>query len=294
MAQKIQTLIFSKDNWNVDDARAWVEEHDFRADKVDETDVSYRFRQFDPDDCDGGFQTLTENFPDGVSAVSCELPDSASAKRFGDSPPAGVEYRLLTSGHIELRKVEGEPLPTLVGHAAVVEVFSQTFDYGWFSFKEKIRRGAFARAISEKQDVRALVDHNPSSIIGRTKNGTLELAEDEVGLLSTIHPPDTQAGRDIVTSIERRDVDQMSFGFVVKQQVWTEFDDPNEPDIREIVDVDLWDVSPVTFPAYPDTNIAVRSLEAWRAEFEREKKKSQRIRSKDVARRRVALRASRR
>ena len=72
-------------------------------------------------------------------------------------------------------------------------------------------------------------------------------------------------GRDIVTSIERGDVNQMSFGFVVKEQIWHEFDDPDATDIRELVDVELFDVSPVTFPAYPDTTVAVRAMREWKA-----------------------------
>ena len=72
-------------------------------------------------------------------------------------------------------------------------------------------------------------------------------------------------GRDIVTSIERGDVDQVSFGFVVKEQIWHEFDDPGAMDFRDLVDVDLFDVSPVTFPAYPDTTVAVRAMREWKA-----------------------------
>lgn len=72
MAQEVQTIIFSKDSWTLGQAREWLREHDFKTD-VDETDTSYRFRQFDPDQCRAGsFLTLTENMPAGLAMVSCD------------------------------------------------------------------------------------------------------------------------------------------------------------------------------------------------------------------------------
>ena len=112
---------------------------------------------------------------------------------------------------------------------------------------------------------RALVDHDPSKILGRVKSGTLELVEDKRGLRVKINPPDTQVGRDIVESIRRGDVDQMSFAFVTREDKW-ESDEEGNTILRELLDVDLFDVSPVTFPAYPDTTVAVRSM----GEFKRD------------------------
>ena len=196
---------------------------------------------------------------------------------------SGVERRFLSVSGLELREHEDKP-PIITGYAALFDTLSEPLGGGLFSFREKIRPGAFKRTLAEGADVRALVDHDPSKVIGRRKNNTLEVAEDKRGHKVVITPPDTQVGRDIVTSIQRGDVDQMSFGFMVREQVWQEFEDPDKTDIRELVDVDLFDVSAVTFPAYTDTSVAVRSLEAWKAD--------NKIRSIDVARRRLALRNS--
>jgi HK97 family phage prohead protease len=144
---------------------------------------------------------------------------------------------------------------TIEGHAAVFDQLSE--DLG--GFREKIAPGAFTEAI-ETDDVRALFNHDPSRVLGRLKAGTLELEEDKTGLRSTIYPPDSAA--DVVESIKRGDVDQMSFGFVTVDESWEKKDGEN---IRTLEKVRLFDVSPVTYPAYPDTAVAVRSLEQFEA-----------------------------
>lgn len=152
-------------------------------------------------------------------------------------------------------RADGETAPIIRGHAALFDTLSE--DLG--GFREVIKPGAFRKAI-EEDDVRALVDHEPRLILGRKRSGTLRLSEDEKGLAVEIDPPDTQAGRDIVVSIRRGDVSQMSFAFSVRSggQSWDE-DDENGV-VRVLSDVRLYDVSPVTFPAYPDTDVAVREF----------------------------------
>lgn len=169
-----------------------------------------------------------------------------------------IERRTLAVDGLEVR-AEGES-QKIVGHAAV---FNRLSDPIRGRFKERISPGAFARAISEQQDVRALVNHDPSLVLGRTKAGTLRMSEDSTGLLVEIDPPDTSYSRDLMESIRRGDIDQMSFGFTVVEETWTRGKD-GDLDIRELRDVDLFDVSPVTYPAYPDTDVAVRSHERWR------------------------------
>ena len=95
-------------------------------------------------------------------------------------------------------------------------------------------------------------------MLGRNKAGTLELAEDEKGLLVKITPPDTQWAKDLLVSIGRGDITQMSFGFIVLDDIWQESDGM---DIRELIKVKLFDVSPVTFPAYTQTECNIRSAE---------------------------------
>ena len=124
-------------------------------------------------------------------------------------------------------------------------------------FREIIRHGAFTKTL-QSGDVRALWNHDTAAPLGRTKNGTLELKEDATGLHIAITPPDTTWARDAMESIRRGDVDQMSFGFVCNRDNWTK--DENGFPLREVLEVELWEVSPVTFPAYPDTSCAMRSM----------------------------------
>ncbi len=159
---------------------------------------------------------------------------------------------------IELRAEDGgDGLPSIRGHAAVFNQKSE--DLG--GFREIIMPGAFDSALDRGDDVRALVDHDPSKIIGRAKAGTLTLNTDSKGLRVKIMPPDTTVGNDIVESIRRGDVDSMSFGFRTLSDNWRTEDGE---EIRELVDLELFDVSPVSFPAYPQTDVAVRSLADWR------------------------------
>ena len=155
------------------------------------------------------------------------------------------------------RRDDGHPV--IAGYAAVFEPAEA--DLGLFI--ERIRRGAFSRAIEEGQDVRALFNHDPNHVLGRRSAGTLRLREDDRGLWFEVDPPDTQMGRDVVAMIERGDVTGCSFSFRVRGEEWAE-SASDGPTVRIITSADLYDVGPVTFPAYPDTSVAVRSLETWR------------------------------
>ena len=153
----------------------------------------------------------------------------------------------------------------LIGHAAFFEVLSE--DLG--GFREKIRKGAFEKTI-QTDDIRALFNHDPNYVLGRNVNGTLELSEDETGLLVKIKPPETQFARDLVKQIARGDISQMSFGFIVNVDEWDTTDKDNP--IRTLVDVGLFDVSPVTFAAYPQTDIGVRSVKDVLNDFQNKQK----------------------
>lgn len=159
----------------------------------------------------------------------------------------------------ELRVIEEEGKPAVIeGYAAV---YGKETDSRMF-FTEIIEKGAFDKVVKGKPDVRALRDHNPSLLLGRTSAGTLELVADKRGLLSRITLPDTTAGRDVLESIKRRDITGQSFAFNGKDR-WE--GDENGKETRFITEVtNLYDVGPVTYPAYPDTTIATRSLEDFR------------------------------
>ncbi len=143
------------------------------------------------------------------------------------------------------------------GYAAV---FNEQYDSGYFV--ETVKPGAFQRALKEKDDVRALVNHDPNNLIGRTKAGTLRMKEDSQGLHFEVDLPDTQVGRDLATSIERGDMDGCSFGFKVEKQSWRDEEkDGQTIRFRDIEGVKLYDVGPVTYPAYDGTSVGMtRSL----------------------------------
>jgi len=158
---------------------------------------------------------------------------------------------------VEARQHDDESTTRMItGHAAVFNSLSE--DLG--GFQERIAPGAFSSSI-ESDDIRALFNHNADIVLGRNRAGTLKLAEDETGLHVEINPPDTQAARDLAVSIDRGDIDQMSFGFMTLEDSWQVVEEKN---VRTLIRAQLFDVSPVTFPAYPDTDVAVRSLNAAR------------------------------
>jgi hypothetical protein len=172
-----------------------------------------------------------------------------------------MEKRTFEVDKLEVRKTK-DGKRTIKGHAAV---FNRVADGGWF--REKVAPGAFKDSIG-KDDVRALWNHDPNFVLGRNTAGTLRLSEDEKGLAIEIDPPDTQSARDLLVSIERGDVSQMSFGFSTIKDSWERTD--GDKDIRTLEKVQLWDVSPVTFPFYKDTDVAVRSHEEWQKQTEQE------------------------
>lgn len=148
--------------------------------------------------------------------------------------------------------------PMIEGHAAVFDSWSETLG-GIFPFREIVRKGAFAESIG-KDDIRALFNHDPNYVLGRNRAGTLELVEDEVGLRVRICPPDTGWAKDLQTSIRRGDINQMSIGFVVQDDAWST---ENGIDTRELKKVQLFDVSPVTYPAYTATDVGVRAMQSY-------------------------------
>ena len=169
-----------------------------------------------------------------------------------------VERRNFVVTGLKIERRDGSG-PRLVGHAAVFNSLSE--DLG--GFREQLAPGAFTEAI-EKDDVRALWNHDPNYVLGRNVSGTLRMSEDVRGLAIEIDLPDTPTIRDLVAApIERGDVSQMSFGFSVRPggQDWAK-DDTGQV-VRTLKKVRLFDVSPVTYPAYRATDVAVREMRSW-------------------------------
>lgn len=138
-----------------------------------------------------------------------------------------------------------------------IEGYAATFgsEAALGGFRERIVPGAFRGALAG--DVLALLDHDPGKVLGRTRSGTLRLTEDGRGLAFSLDLPDTQAGRDVLELAQRDDLGGMSFGFTVPKggESWT-------GDVRTLRAIDLKEISIVSsWPAYPDTEIALRALQ---------------------------------
>ena len=151
--------------------------------------------------------------------------------------------------------------PVITGYAAVFYDGTKNTEYQlWPGAVERVMPGAFAKSVGD--DVRATFNHDPSLILGRTKKGkTLRLSVDDKGLRYEIDPPDTQAGRDLMTSLKRGDVTGSSFSFAVDGAAgenWTKDGSGNQ--VRELRLVKLFDVGPVTFPAYKLTQASARHI----------------------------------
>ena len=171
-----------------------------------------------------------------------------------------MRERRYTPGDIELRGKDGKGA-TLTGHASVFDS-----PYELYGFEEQVERGAFTRTISEPHGVAALWNHDANIVLGRDKSGTLRLTEDDVGLAYEIDLPDTQQARDAYVSIERGDVYQSSFAFEVMPggERWQEPDEDRSMPLRTLTELRLYDVSPVTFPASPATDVDVaRALRSY-------------------------------
>lgn len=185
---------------------------------------------------------------------------------------------------IELREAD-DGAKTLVGYAAVFNSPTSIGDY----FIEEIAPGAFADTI--KGDVRCLFNHRSENVLGRTKSGTLRLSEDAHGLRFEVDLPKTTLGRDVVELVSRGDVSGCSFDFRAVKQTW---DDTKDPPHRLLQKLEITEISVVTFPAYADTEVAVRSLESARAEAEAVRAEEERkLKNMMAAQRRIAERKAR-
>lgn len=174
--------------------------------------------------------------------------------------PPKQDYEIrFTDAEFKVEKRDDSELgKTLVGYAALFNVDAQ-LGYG---FTERIAPGAFTNALKRKDDVRALFNHDANHILGRTTAGTLELWEDTKGLGFRVVLPETQFASDLSQSIARGDINQCSFAFIPDGENWDEKNKGNV--IRTITDVQLFDVSAVTYPAYEQTRVSLRAIDKYK------------------------------
>lgn len=167
--------------------------------------------------------------------------------------------RMLSMGSAEIRLDDTGEQPRLLGYASVFFNGTPKTEFRlWDDMVERIMPGAFDKTLQEKDDVRALFNHDPSLILGRTTAGTVDLSVDKRGLKYSIELGSTTVAKDVVKHIRRKDVSGSSFGFEVTD---VEHRMENKVHIREITGVKLFDVGPVTFPAYEGTEVNVRQEE---------------------------------
>jgi len=154
-------------------------------------------------------------------------------------------------------------LKTVDGYAAKFN--SITVIGFYWPYEEEIATGAFDDILND--DVRCLFNHDPNYILARSNKskGTLKLSIDEVGLKYEYDSPDRSFADDLLDAIDKGDVSQSSFAFKIKEEKWTVGDSSKGIlDKRTILKFEkLYDVSPVTYPAYADTEVAARSLTAF-------------------------------
>lgn len=173
-----------------------------------------------------------------------------------------LERRVVDPELLEIRVEPGEDgKPSKI--VGKIPYNSWSKDLG--GFREVIRPGAFSRSLEEGADVKARIEHKGGLLlIGRTKNGTLTLRDTPEALLWEAEPPDTSAGRDILTLAERKDIDKASFAFRVRTNGQRIAETEEGRIERELLDVELVDVAPVSDPAYEDATVATRAIQAHR------------------------------
>lgn len=172
------------------------------------------------------------------------------------------EVRFLKSTEVRAVGGSGDSDPLRIdGYASVFNVNAQLP-----GFQERMKPGSFTRAIKESQDVVCLFNHDANFVLGRTTSGTLRLDQTERGLHYICDLPNTQTARDLHESIKRGDINGCSFAFTIPEggQDWSEGRSADGTYFiqREISDVDLLDVSPVTYPCYTGTSVDARCAEA--------------------------------
>ncbi|HXH89704.1 MAG TPA: HK97 family phage prohead protease [Gaiellaceae bacterium] len=186
------------------------------------------------------FRALRDEPPESLRRLA-----QRSERRTGEGEMNELEQRTIDVDVNDL-DVRGN---TIHGFAATYGPLSE--DLG--GFKEKIAPGAFAEVLSQQADVRALLNHDPSALLGRTKSGTLRLHDEERGLRFELDLPDSPLGANVREAVRRKDLDGASFRFRCAEDQW-------EGEVRTITRVaELHDVSLATTPAYPSASIELRT-----------------------------------
>lgn len=161
------------------------------------------------------------------------------------------------AARVNVRAADGDSSTTQIeGYGAVFNSPSLNFG-GW---RELIEPGAFTRTLASGRNVFSFVNHDPHYVLGRSDNASLALEEDETGLRFSVTPPETTWARDLLSSMARGDINGSSFMFEVVGERWVRGDDGVQE--RRLTEVRLFEVGPVTMPAYPAADSGLRAASA--------------------------------
>lgn len=171
---------------------------------------------------------------------------------------------------LEIRATEGDDAKrTITGAIKYNTDSAEMRDWWGDTFVETIDKEAFKDSISSRNVV-GLWSHDTAQVLGNTKSGTLRLTNTETELRFELDIPNTTVGNDAWELIQRGDVDGVSFGMRVTKDKWTsEKRDDKRIYKRLILNAELYEISPVAFPAYPANEVATRSLEEFKASEKR-------------------------
>lgn len=170
------------------------------------------------------------------------------------------EIRYIPAMGISIR--EDQANPDVMAIKGYVVKFNDRSSLLYDEWYERVAKGAFAKSL-EQNTIKALWNHNSDIVLGSTKSQTLKLIEDDIGLRFDLELPNSNQAKDIYESIKRGDVDGVSFGFYIRENgdKWEYLKDEDVYE-RTLLDIDLIEISPTPFPAYPTSEVGKRSLEA--------------------------------
>jgi len=244
--------------WTV---RAEKEMHDLRMKKL------ALDRKYGSDDLDERREALRQQFGPRSNTFStrrtysqAEIMRGVLGPRLRSLLKDGIEPGVIGDASSvkrkpEVRKSAGEVRSELingkrriVGYASVFNQFSEKMRIGNRTFRERVMPGAFDKCLRSLPDVRALVNHDPNQVLGRSLASTLQLNTDDYGLRYEIDPPNTSFANDLLVSMSRGDINQSSFGFYCNDDDFMEDGDGGL--IRQIRACTVFDCSVVTYPAY--------------------------------------------
>lgn len=209
-----------------------------------------RCRQ-DPDMC--------EEYPDKDDCEqACEViwsDHQKSAPSQGEEKMKDSEREERVFCSIEFRDTRTQDGQQDEGKIIMYPIVFNSLSQVLWGFREMIAKGSCAESIGT-DDIRCLFNHDPNIVLGRNTAGTLSLAEDEKGVRCEVVLPDTTDAQNLKVLVQRGDINQGSFSFKCLKESW---DYDQDPPVRTLTKVQLFDVSVVTYPAYPATTVGVRS-----------------------------------